>query len=160
MIVRRTLEICNQLVTEQAPETIRKLGTETKHPNLFWQSQRAALDKGLIVQINAPLRAHFGRCGPGAGELFGSRAIPQAKPRTSETPNSPPAPGPHRDTKKSARALDGFGCPTEAPYGCFLPDLTRFGTCRHPNPSNALGTRYILPAPARWGKVANFGRGI
>ena len=67
---------------------------------MFWQSQRAALDKGLIVQINAPLRAHFGRCGPGAGGLFGSRAIPQAKPRTSETPNSPPAPGPHRGTKK------------------------------------------------------------
>lgn len=100
MIVRRTLEICNQLVTEQAPETIRKLGTETKHPNMFWQSQRASLDKGLIVQINAPLRVIFGRSGPGAGGLFGSRAIPQAKPRTSETPNSPPAPGPHRGTKK------------------------------------------------------------
>ena len=53
---------------------------------------------------------------------------------------------------KSACALDGFGCPTEAPYGCFLPDLTRFGTCRHPNPSNALGARYILPAPAHQGK--------
>ena len=69
----------------------------------------------------------------------------------------------HRDriaAPKSARALDGFGCPTEAPYGCFLPDLTRFGTCRHPNPSNALGARYILPAPARWGKVANLGRGL
>ena len=62
--------------------------------------------------------------------------------------------------KKKARALDGFGCPTEAPYGCFLPDLTRFGTCRHPNPSNALGARYILPAPARWGKTANLGRGF
>lgn len=47
-----------------------------------------------------PLRVIFGRCGPGAGGLFGSRAIPQAKPRTSETPNSPPAPGPHRGTKK------------------------------------------------------------
>lgn len=54
---------------------------------------------------------------------------------------------------KSACALDGFGCPTEAPYGCFLPDLTRFGTCRHPNPSNALGARYILPAPAQWSKM-------
>ena len=61
---------------------------------------------------------------------------------------------------KNACALDGFGCPTEAPYGCFLPDLTRFGTCRHPNPSNALGARYILPAPARWGKTANLGRGF
>lgn len=62
--------------------------------------------------------------------------------------------------KKKARALDGFGCPTEAPYGCFLPDLTRFGTCRHPNPSNALGVRYILPAPALHGKTANLGRGF
>lgn len=61
---------------------------------------------------------------------------------------------------KNACALDGFGCPTEAPYGCFLPDLTRFGTCRHPNPSNALGARYILPAPARWDKTANLGRGF
>ena len=93
-----------QLVTEQAPETIRKLGTETKHPNMFWQSQRAALDKGLIVQINAPLRAHFGRCGPGAGGLFGSRAIPQAKPRTSETPNTPSPLGPryHRCFAKAS----------------------------------------------------------
>ena len=65
----------------------------------------------------------------------------------------------HVAAPKSARALDGFGCPTEAPYGCFLPDLTRFGTCRHPNPSNALGARYILPAPARWGKIANLGQG-
>ena len=68
----------------------------------------------------------------------------------------------HRDhiaAPKSARALDGSGCPAEAPYGCFLPDLTRFGTCRHPNPSNALGARYILPAPVRWGKVANLGQG-
>ena len=54
---------------------------------------------------------------------------------------------------KSACALDGFGCPTEAPYGCFLPDLTRFGTCRHPNPSNALGARYILPAPVQQSKM-------
>ena len=42
----------------------------------------------------------FGRSDPGAGGLFGSRAIPQARPRTSETPNSPPAPGPLRGTKK------------------------------------------------------------
>ena len=122
MIVRRTLEICNQLVTEQAPETIRKLGTETKHPNMFWQSQRAALDKGLIVQINAPLRARRALRG-------------LVKPRKNS-------------------ALDGFGCPTEAPYGCFLPDLTRFGTCRHPNPSNALGARYILPAPVQLSKMS------
>ena len=113
-----------------------------------------------ILQINAPLRVIFGRRGPVGGEVFGSRAIPQAKPGTSETPNTSPPAGPCRGTKKAPSALDGFGCPTEAPYGCFLPDLTRFGTCRHPNPSNALGARYILPAPARWGKVANLGRGF
>ena len=42
----------------------------------------------------------FGRCGSGAGGLFGSRAIPQAKPRTSETPNTSPPAGPCRGTKK------------------------------------------------------------
>ena len=31
-------------------------------------------------------------------------------------------------------ALGGNGCPPEAPYGCFLPDLTRFEVLRHPNP--------------------------
>ena len=102
----------------------------------------------------------FGRLPASAGRALGSRAIPQAKPRTSETPNtSSPAAG-HVAAPKSARAFDGFGCPTEAPYGCFLPDLTRFGTCRHPNPSNALDARYILPAPARWGKIANLERGF
>ena len=78
-------------------------------------------------------------------------------PARHQTPRRRPG---HVAAPKNARALDGFGCPTEAPYGCFLPDLTRFGTCRHPNPSNALGARYILPAPARWGKVANLGRGF
>ena len=53
-----------------------------------------------ILQINAPLRVIFGRRGPGGGEVFGSRAIPQAKPRTSETPNTSPPPGPCRGTKK------------------------------------------------------------
>ena len=42
----------------------------------------------------------FGRRGPGGGEVFGSRAIPQATPRTSETPNTSPPPGPCRGTKK------------------------------------------------------------
>ena len=53
-----------------------------------------------ILQINAPLRVIFGRRGPGGGEVFGSRAIPQAKPRTSETPNISPPAGPNRGTKK------------------------------------------------------------
>ena len=43
--------------------------------------------------------------------------------------------------RKTPRELDGNGCPAEAPYGCFLPDLTRFGTYRHPNPSNARGVQ-------------------
>lgn len=42
----------------------------------------------------------FGRFGPAGGEIFGSRAIPQAKPRTSETPNTSPPAGPCRGTKK------------------------------------------------------------
>lgn len=44
---------------------------------------------------------------------------------------------------KKPYALDGSGCPSEAPYGCFLPDLTRFGTYRHPNPSSAHGAVVI-----------------
>ena len=44
---------------------------------------------------------------------------------------------------KTPRALNGNGCPAEAPYGCFLPDLTRFGTYRHPNPLNARGVQEI-----------------
>lgn len=36
------------------------------------------------------------RFGPAGGEVFGSRAIPQAQPRTSETPNTSPPVGPRR----------------------------------------------------------------
>ena len=42
----------------------------------------------------------FGRRGPAGGEVFGSRAIPQAQPRTSETPNTSSPAGPCRGTKK------------------------------------------------------------
>ena len=51
--------------------------------------------------------------------------------------------------KKTPRVLDGNGCPSEAPYGCFLPDLTRFGTYRHPNPSNARGVFFYDNRSAR-----------
>ena len=57
-----------------------------------------------IVQLNAPLRVIFGRHGQAGGEIFGSRAIPQAKPRTSETPNISPPAWPCRGTKKRLRA--------------------------------------------------------
>ena len=70
------------------------------YPPLFWQSQRATQSKGLSYPINATLRVVFGRRGPAGGEVFGSRAIPQAKPRTSETPNTSPPAGPCRGTKK------------------------------------------------------------
>ncbi len=91
-----------------------------------------------------------------AGRLVVERSRRRSRgPARHQIPRRRPG---HVAAAKSARALDGFGCPTEAPYGCFLPDLTRFGTCRHPNPSNALGARYILPAPAQQGKVANLGR--
>lgn len=42
----------------------------------------------------------FGRRGPAGDEVFGSRAIPQAQPRTSETPNTSSPAGPCRGTKK------------------------------------------------------------
>ena len=45
----------------------------------------------------------FGRQPARAGRAFGSRAIPQAKPRTSETPNALPALGGCRGTKKRLR---------------------------------------------------------
>ena len=45
----------------------------------------------------------FGRRGPAGGEVFGSRAIPQAKPRTSETPSALPALAGSRGTKKRLR---------------------------------------------------------
>lgn len=70
------------------------------YPPLFWQSQRATQSKGLNYPINAPLRGIFGRHGPAGGEVFGSRAIPQAQPRTSETPNTSSPAGPCRSTKK------------------------------------------------------------
>ena len=54
-------------------------------------------------EANAPLRVLFGRRGPAGGEVFGSRAIPQAKPRTIETPNAQPALGGCRGTKKRLR---------------------------------------------------------
>ena len=56
-----------------------------------------------ILQINAPLRVIFGRSGPAGGEIFGSRAIPQAQPRTSETPNALPPLAGCRGTKKRLR---------------------------------------------------------
>lgn len=86
-----------------------------------------------------------------AGRLVVERSRRRSRgPARHQIPRRRPG---HVAAAKSARALDGFGCPTEAPYGCFLPDLTRFGTCRHPNPSNALGARYILPAPAQRSKM-------
>lgn len=78
----------------------RSLAPKARSHRCFAKASERRKARDSILQINAPLRAHFGRCGPGAGGLFGSRAIPQAKPRTSETPNSPPAPGLHRGTKK------------------------------------------------------------
>ena len=38
-----------------------------------------------LFRLMRPLRVIFGRFGPAGGEIFGSRAIPQAQPRTSET---------------------------------------------------------------------------
>lgn len=126
---------------------------------MFWQRQRAAQRRGFNYQINVTLQAVL----VGYPRVPAGRLVVERSRRRSRGPARHQAPCRHSRVAaapKNACALDGFGCPTEAPYGCFLPDLTRFGTCRHPNPSNALGARYILPAPARWGKVANLGRGF
>ena len=101
MIVRRALKIRKQLVTDvKAKQARRPPVHKACIRRCFGNASERHNARDSILQINAPLRVIFGRCGPGAGGPFGSRAIPQAKPRTSETPNSPPAPGPHRGTKK------------------------------------------------------------
>ena len=65
-------------------------------------------------------------------------------------------------SKNAPSALDGSGCPAEAPYGCFLPDLTRFGTYRHPNPSSTLAARALYGSgfarPRRGAGVEGRGR--
>lgn len=53
-----------------------------------------------LFRLMRPLRVIFGRHGPAGGEVFGSRAIPQAQPRTSEAPNALPALAGGRGTKK------------------------------------------------------------
>ena len=126
---------------------------------MFWQRQRAALRQGFNYQINVTLQAVL----VGYPRVPAGRLVVARSRRRSRGPARHQAPCRHSRVAaapKSACALDGFGCPTEAPYGCFLPDLTRFGTCRHPNPSNALGARYILPALARHGKIASLGQGF
>lgn len=151
MIVRRALKIRKQLVTEESWMVVKTVTVLTQ--------SASDITPGIQLSDKCDPSGGFGRLPASAGRALGSRAIPQAKPRTSEH-QAPCRRSRVAAAPKSARALDGSGCPTEAPYGCFLPDLTKFGTCRHPNPSNALGARYILPAPARWGKVANLGRGF
>lgn len=74
-----------------------------KAPNMFWQSQRAPQSTGLNCSDKCDPSGGFGRQPAIAGRAFGSRAIPQAKPRTSETPNALPALAGCRGTKKRLR---------------------------------------------------------
>ena len=153
MIVRRALKIRKQLVTEESWMVVKTVTVLTQ----------SASDITPGIQLSDkcdPSGAFWCR---GYPRVPAGRLVVERSRRRSRGPARHQAPCRHSRVAaapKSACALDGSGCPTEAPYGCFLPDLTRFGTCRHPNPSNALGARYILPAPARWGKVANLGRGF
>lgn len=64
------------------------------------QRQRAAKSTGLNYSDKCDPSGGFGRLLASAGRALGSRAIPQAKPRTSETPNTSPPAGPRRGTKK------------------------------------------------------------
>ena len=50
---------------------------------------------------------------------------------------------PYAACEKGSLGMKKAVRPSEAPYGCFLPDLTRFGTYRHPNPSSAHGAVVI-----------------
>ena len=64
------------------------------------QRQRAAKGTGLNYSDKCDPSGGFGRLPASAGRALGSRAIPQAKPRTSETPNTSSPAGPCRGTKK------------------------------------------------------------
>ena len=109
--------------------------------------------RGRAVRSRPAMRAETvtSICGEHAGAA-GPKASGHAGTLEPETRADTIAP---RHTK-TPRGLDGNGCPAEAPYGCFLPDLTKFGTYRHPNPSNARGVfdyssrlARLRPAPFR-----------
>ena len=68
------------------------------------QHQRAAKGTGLNYSDKCDPSGGFGRLPASAGRALGSRAIPQAKPRTSETPSALPALAGSRGTKKRLRA--------------------------------------------------------
>ena len=67
------------------------------------QHQRAARSTGFNFIDKCDPSGGFGWQPARAGRAFGSRAIPQAKPRTSETPNALPALAGCRGTKKRLR---------------------------------------------------------
>ena len=67
------------------------------------QRQRAAKGTGLNYSDKCDPSGGFGRLPASAGRALGSRAIPQAKPRTSETPSALPALAGSRGTKKRLR---------------------------------------------------------
>ena len=86
MIVRRTQKTSKQPAKDDANVLATPASSTTRGNEMF--------------RLMRHLRVIFGRRGPAGGEVFGSRAIPQATPRTSETPNTSPPPGPCRGTKK------------------------------------------------------------
>ena len=92
MIVRRALKIRKQLVTEESWMVVKTVTVLTQ--------SASDITPGIQLSDKCDPSGGFGRLPASAGRALGSRAIPQAKPRTSETPNTSPPPGPCRGTKK------------------------------------------------------------
>ena len=100
MIVRRTLEMRKQLVTDvKAKQAQRSLVPRHVAADVL-ATPASGITPGIQLSDKCDPSGGFGRLPAGAGRALGSRAIPQAKPRTSETPNTSPPAGPCRGTKK------------------------------------------------------------
>ena len=92
MIVRRALKIRKQLVTEESWMVVKTVTVLTQ--------SASDITPGIQLSDKCDPSGGFGRLPASAGGALGSRAIPQAKPRTSETPNTSSPAGPCRGTKK------------------------------------------------------------
>ena len=121
----------------------------------FWQ-QRGTISRLHGARIHT--LSHFSH-----RKAAGTRTCPAAPRRFRSAPHLPGRAPPRHvrpatSTSPLAGALHGIGRPSEAPYGCFLPDLTRFGTWRRPTPCNTPahphgprphGRAGLVPTPRR-----------
>ena len=118
MIVRRAQKLRKQLVTDertkQAKDNASVLAQSARNQTPCRLLDRVAIDvlakpasgitPGIQLSDKCDPSGGFGRLPASAGRALGSRAIPQAKPRTSETPSALPALAGSRGTKKRLRA--------------------------------------------------------